>query len=604
MERAKIKIFPNETNELAEEVANIIISEINMNNAANRPTVLGLATGNTPLDVYRELIRQYREGKVDFSRVISFNLDEYFELPPDHENSYNRFMFDNLFSHINIKRENIHIPQGLTSLKDIKEYCDSYEASIKNAGGIDIQLLGIGRDGHIGFNEPLSPEDSRTRLVELDKVTLNDAVREFGDVKLVPTRAITMGVQTIMDSKRVILIATGDHKAKIIRQAVEMPPNPEVVASYLQKHTNATFYLDQASASELTRISKPWIFGPVDWSNPRLQSRAVCYLSETTKKSIAELEVGDFVVNMMEGLIKEVPLATLKTKVLNEMVGKITSNDRLPVKKSVLILAPHTEDDVVAMGGTIQKLIANLNHLACVYMTPGTGAVLDYEAQKFAMAKLIYSQHVGDKSLIQKDQDLVTAITQHINKKKASRFGMPDTVELTTIKAVVREAEAAACCNYFGVPQCEFMNGATVEKVRMVIEKHKPNVIFACGDLTDPNSAHRLCLRVILSAYRSLPATNLPELWLYRVDSNEFHPAESDMLVPLSATEMEAKIIGTVYHQSQNYKLQLGTKQLWQKVEERSQHLSNTLKQYGVTGYTSYESFKKHTPIIPGTTAV
>ena len=171
MEKIQVKIFPNETNELADEVAQIIINEINTNNTANKPTVLGLATGNTPLDVYRELIRQYKEGKVDFSRVITFNLDEYFELPPDHENSYNRFMFDNLFNHINVKKENIHIPLGLTPLKDVKEFCDNYEAAIKKYGGIDLQLLGIGRDGHIGFNEPLSPEDSRTRLVELDKVT-------------------------------------------------------------------------------------------------------------------------------------------------------------------------------------------------------------------------------------------------------------------------------------------------------------------------------------------------------------------------------------------------------------------------------------------------
>jgi len=601
MEKVKVKIFPNETNELAEEIAQLIISEINKNNAINKPTVLGLATGNTPLDVYRELIRNYKEGKVDFSKVITFNLDEYFELPPDHENSYNRFMFDNLFNHINVPKQNIHIPQGLTPLKDVKEFCDNYEAAIKSNGGIDIQLLGIGRDGHIGFNEPLSPEDSRTRLVDLDKVTLNDAVREFGDVKLVPTKAITMGVHTILDSRKVILIATGDHKAEIIRQAVEMPANPEVVASFLQKHQNATFYLDQAAASKLTRISKPWIFGPVDWTNPKLQARAVCYLSEITKKPISDLDSSDFVVNMMEGLIKEVPIATIKTKVINEMVGKITANDRLPVKKNILILSPHTEDDVVAMGGTMQKLISNLNSVTCVYMTPGTGTVLDFEAQKFAMASLIYSQHLGNEKMIKDGQNLVTNITQHINKKKASRFGMPDTTELTTLKAVVREAEAAACCNYFGVGQCEFMNGTNVEKVIACIEKHKPNIIFACGDLTDPNSAHRLCLKVILKAYNSLKMAELPELWLFRVDSTDYHPYETDMLIPLTTTEMEAKIIGTVYHQSQNYKLQLGTKQLWQKVEERSQHYSGMMKQFGITGYQSYESFKRYTPIISHT---
>ncbi len=603
MERVKVKIFPNETNELAEEIANLIVSEINANNAADRRTVLGLATGNTPLDVYRELIRLHKAGKVDFSRVVTFNLDEYYELPPDHENSYNRFMFDNLFNYINVKRENIHIPQGLIPTKDIQDFCQNYEAAIKAAGGIDIQLLGIGRDGHIGFNEPLSPEDSHTRMVELDKVTLNDAVREFGDVKLVPTRALTMGVNTIMQSRRVILIATGDHKASIIRKSVEMPVNPEIVASYLQKHSNATFYLDQAAASELTRSSRPWVSGAVDWSNPVLQHHAVTYLSQTTKKSIAELDVGDFVVNLMEGLLKEVPLATLKTKVLNEIVGKIVTNDRLPVKKSVLIMAPHTEDDVVAMGGMMQKLVANMNDVACVYMTAGAANVLDYEAQKFAMAKLIYSQHMGDKVALEKEQELVSNVTQYIAKKKASRFGLPEPIEMTTIKAVVREAEAASACNYFGITRCEFMNGASIEKLHHIFDKYHPSVIFACGDITDPNSAHRLCLRALIKAYQTYTVKDKPELWLYRVDSPEYSPIDADMLVPISTVEMESKIVGTIYHQSQNYKLQLGAKQLWQKVEERMQSQANLMKALGVTGYNSYETFKRFSAVTPAQTA-
>jgi len=598
MERIKVKIFSNETNELAEEIAQIIVTEVNANNIANRATVLGLATGNTPLDVYRELIRLNKEGKVDFSRVVTFNLDEYYELPPEHENSYNRFMHDNLFSHVNIKKENIHVPQGLTPASDVESYCAAYDAAIKAAGGIDLQLLGIGRDGHIGFNEPLSSETSRTRLVELDKVTLNDAVREFGDTKLVPKRAITMGVQTIMESKRVIIVATGDHKAKIVRQAVEMPASPEVVASYLQKHSNATFYLDYAAASQLTRISRPWVYGPVDWTDPRLQARAVCYLCEITKKTIAELDVSDFVVNLMEGLLKEVPLVTIKTKVLNEIVARITTNDRLPSKQNVIIFAPHTEDDVVGMGGTLQKLLANQNEIACVYMTAGTGSVLDYEVQKFTMAKLIYSQHLADKPMVQKNQDLVTAVTQHLNKKKATRFGLPDTEQVTTLKTAIREAEAAAACNYFGIRRCEFMNGVTIEKIRSVIDKYEPTIIFACGDMTDPNSPHRHSLRMLLRAYMLYPEAKRPELWLYRVDSPDFHPAEADMLIPVTTAEMESKIIGTVYHQSQNYKLQIGSKQLWQKVEERSQVQANLLKTLGITGYTSYETFRRYTPSV------
>jgi len=405
-----------------------------------------------------------------------------------------------------------------------------------------------------------------------------------------------MGVKTIMESKKIIIIATGDHKAKIVKQSVEMPINPEIVASYLQKHTNVTFYLDQAAASGLTRMNKPWIFGPVDWTDPKIQARAVCYLSDVTKKSVSELDTADFTVNLMEGLLKEVPLATLKTKVVNDIVAKVVTNDKLPTKKNVLLFAPHTEDDVVSMGGLLQKLIANENDIVCVYMSSGAGTVLDYEVQKFGMAKLIYSQHLGDKDGIAKGRELVTSITQHINKKKASRFGIPDTAEITVLKSVIREAEAAAACNYFGVPKCEFMNGATVEKASSVLEKHKPQVIYACGDMTDPNGAHRLCLKLVIQALKTYKAVENPEIWFYRADSPDYLPVEADMLVPLSNAEMEAKIIGTVYHQSQNYKLQLGSKQLWQKADERSQGLANLMKLYGIIGYSAYEAFKRYIP--------
>eukprot|EP00826_Nyctotherus_ovalis_P000676 TRINITY_DN1000_c0_g1_i1.p1 TRINITY_DN1000_c0_g1~~TRINITY_DN1000_c0_g1_i1.p1 ORF type:complete len:604 (+),score=166.53 TRINITY_DN1000_c0_g1_i1:165-1976(+) len=594
MERIKVEIFPNETDELPKKVAQIIAAEITSNNNKNRPTVLGLATGNSPLDVYRELVRLHKECGLDFSRVISFNLDEYFELPPVHENSYNNFMHSNFFSFINIKKENIHIPQGLVPASKIEEYCDLYEGAIQAAGGIDIQLLGIGRDGHIGFNEPLSPEDSLTRLVNLDQVTLNDAVREFGDVGLVPTRAITMGVKTIMGAKRILLIATGDHKAPVVRQAVEDPVNPSVVASYLQKHKNVTFYVDEAAASELTRIKMPWVLGPIDWSDHKMQTKAVSYLLEHTNKPINSLHGADFASNNMESLISEISLSELQATALNDVSAKILSDEQLPCNKKVLVFAPHTDDDVMGMGGSLQKLVKKGNDVACVYMTTGASSVLDFEAQKFAMEKLIYSQHMGEKEMIQKDQELVTTVTDHINSKKASKFGLPDIPELTLIKTVVREAEAASACNYFGIPKCEFMNGPTVEKTLVIIERHKPDLVFACGDLTDPNSVHRLSLKVILEACKTLSSKERPELWLYRINSKDYQPHEADIMIPLTLAEIEGKIIGTIYHQSQNYRLQVGTKQLWQKIEQRTQELNEVVKRYGIVDHVGYETFKRH----------
>jgi len=591
MEKIKVKIYPNEGNELVEEVAQIFVSEIQANNAKNRSTILGLATGNTQLDVYCELIRLYKEGKVDFSNVISFNLDEYYGLPPDHVNSYNRFMFCNFFSHINIKKENIHIPSGLISPDKVKEFCEDYEAAIKAAGGIDIQLLGIGRDGHIGFNEPLSPEDSLTRFVELNPITIKDAVREFKDIKLVPTKAITMGVKTIMNAKRVILVATGDHKAEIVRESVEIPPRSEVVASFLQKHSNAVFYLDEAAASQLTRIRKPWTLESVDWKDCNVQARALDYLLRTTKKAIADLTEEDFKANSMEDLIKTISLNELKDKVIKETSKKIVKE--LPSKSSVLIFAPHTEDDALGMGGTLQKLLEN-NEVACVYMTSGSSNVLDFEVEKFIMAKLSHSKHLNDKDGIEKDQKLVDEILKHIKNRKESQFGLPDTPKLTTIKTVIREAEAAIACNYFGITQWEFMNGATSEKVLNAINKYKPKYIFACGDMTDPNSAHRFCLNSILKAYNQLSEKDLPELWLYRIDSDEYTPYEADMIVPLTEVEMERKIVGTMHHQSQSYKLQGEAKGLGQRIVERSKYLVDTLKLYGVNEGSAFECFRRY----------
>jgi glucosamine-6-phosphate deaminase len=594
MERIKVEVYSNETNELTKNVAQVIAGEIIANNTKNKATVLGLTTGNSLLDVYREFIRLHKECGLDFSRVISFNLDEYFELPPDHENSYNLFMNENLFSQINIKKENIHIPQGLVPASKIKEYCDLYEEAIQAAGGIDIQLLGIGRDGHIGFNEPLSPEDSLTRLVNLDPITLNDAVREFGDVGLVPTRAITMGVKTIMQSKRIILIATGDHKASIIKQAVEEPLNPKVVASYLQKHKNTVFCLDEAAASELTRIKMPWVLGPINWSNYKMRMKAVSYLLEHTNKPINSLHEDDFTSNNMESLIGEVSLNELQSTALNDINNKILTTEQLPSGKNILVFAPLTADDVMGMGGSLQKLIAKSNKISCIYMTTGASHVLDFEAQKFVMEKLMYSQRTKEKEMIQKDRELVAMITAHINSKKTSKFGLPDIEELVSIKTVVRQAEAAAACNHFNIPKCEFMNGPTVEKTLVVLERDKPDLIFACGDLNDPNSVHRSSLKIILEACKQLSSKERPELWLYRVYSKDYQPYEADIVIPLSIAEVEGKIIGSVYHQSQNYRLQAGSKQLWQKIEERSQEFNEVMKRYGVIDYAGFETFQRH----------
>jgi glucosamine-6-phosphate deaminase len=593
MEKVQVKIFDNETNALAEEVAQEIVNLINKNNSIQKSTVLGLATGNTPLDVYRELIRLYKEGKVDFSQVITFNLDEYYELPPTHENSYNRFMDDNLFNYINVKRENIYVPQGLVPPDKIDAFCHNYEEAIKKAGGVDIQLLGIGRDGHIGFNEPLSKEDSRMRLVELDPITLNDAVREFSNIKLIPTKAITMGVGTIMEAKKVILIATGDHKASIIKESVEGECSGKVVASYLQKHKNTTFYLDKAAASELTKISRPWLAGEFDWSKVENRAKAVCFVSEQQKKAIEGLEMKDFELHSLLPLVQAHDLGNLKKEIISFLKAKIIQIDHLPAKQKVLVLSPHSDDEFISLGGTLQKLLANSNEIMCAHMTSGTSSVEDCEVQKFIYAKQLHDVATGDKAAAQKTIELVGKITDFLQKKRESRFGFPDIEEMTAIKSIVRNAEAISACNYLGNITCAFLPGAKVDAIWELFKTFKPTVIYACGDLTDPNSPHRICWRAIQKAYENYPEKEKPQLWAYRTDSPDYHPVEADFLIPLSNIEVTAKRNALLFHQSQNYKHTQDSFQIMYKAEKRQDNLARYLKVYGIFEFAAMEALKK-----------
>src|SRR5687768_10274322 len=261
--RERVPVQVLEHDQIAMVLAGRIAALVRARAAEGRAAVLGLATGSTPIGIYRELIRLHEQEGLDFSHVVSFNLDEYYPMSPDSIHSYYRYMWENLFAHINIAPENVHIPAGQVAREEVERYCRDYEAAIQAHGGIDFQLLGIGKTGHIGFNEPGSGLESRTRLIALDTVTRRDAAADFFGEDNVPIEAITMGVATILDAREVALISTGEHKAPIIRRAVEGDINPDVAATYLQRHGNATFYVDGPSAAELTRIKTPWVVGEV-----------------------------------------------------------------------------------------------------------------------------------------------------------------------------------------------------------------------------------------------------------------------------------------------------------------------------------------------------
>jgi len=597
-------VFPDEGNSLALAAAKIIADKIRSNNSLGKNTVLGLATGNTPLDVYRELVRMHKEEGLDFSRTITFNLDEYYGLAKSDVNSYHRFMWENLFEHINIKPENVHIPDGTVPRHLLPEYCAKYEQAISEAGGIDIQLLGIGKNGHIGFNEPNSPSSSSTRLIPLDESTRRSALPDFGERKYVPAEAITMGVATILGARQVILMATGEHKAKIIREAVEGKVSGEVVASYLQSHPNAKIFLDAAAASELATSKYPWAFASMDWGNNSLALKAVCSVCEATGKPIHALTTRDFARNFLGDLLRARELSELQEFALASLQGKIMGSDLLPKNKRILVFSPHPDDDIISMGGTLRKLVENNNQVMAAYMTPGYTAVFDHAARNF-----ITSQKRFAHAFCAADPNgLHQKILDFLDRKSASQHGLPDIPEVLAVKRVIREVEAISTCEFVGVPSYLFLNlpfyqtgmarkmpitSLDITLTRQPISAFQPDIVFAAGDLTDPNGTHRLCLGAIRGALEGMERK--PELWLYSGAWSEFPPSEADILVPLSPRDVSLKCEGIFRHESQKDKApQPGHMEgeFWQMAEKRNAATAQLLSLYGIEGFGAMEAFK------------
>src|SRR5437773_788971 len=419
-------VFPTST-QASRHVALMIESLIRQNNSANRPTVLGLATGSTPVGLYRELIRLHKEAGLDFSRVVTFNLDEYYPMAPEDIHSYNRWMRETFFDHVNIKPQNIHVPDGTIAPEQADDYCADYEHRIRRAGGIDLQLLGIGRTGHIGFNEPGSTRHSRTRLVTLDPVTRRDAASGFFGEDNVPQQALTMGVGTILEARKVVIMGFGEHKAPIVKRALEGEVTDAIAASFLQQHADATFILDEAAAAQLTALRRPWVLGPIDWT-PALIRRAVIWLSLKVGKGLLKLSDEDFREHELYELLREHgPAHRLGRRVFDEMMGTIsTQPGGLPLSvvgekgrsegaKTILVFSPHPDDDVISMGGTLIRLVEQGHRVHIAYMTSGNIAVFDHDALKFADYVAEFNKLFG---IAPQQSDAVTLRVQQFLRSK------------------------------------------------------------------------------------------------------------------------------------------------------------------------------------------
>ncbi len=622
-EKIPTRIFDN-SETASFQVATEIAQLIRQRQKQGKKAVIGLATGSTPTKVYDFLVQFHREEGLSFKNVVTFNLDEYYPMEPDSIHSYVRFMNEHLFDHIDIKKGNINIPDGRLDKEDVRDFCKEYEDRIRKAGGLDIQVLGIGRTGHIGFNEPGSSLSSSTRMVRLDRVTRLDAASDFFGLENVPTKAITMGVGTILAAKRIVLMAWGEGKSEIIRQAVEGEIRESVPATFLQHHPNCQVITDLAAASSLTRVATPWLVSECDW-NDALIKKAVLWLSETLDTAVLKLTNEHYNEYGMGNLIAEIGSAEhINLQVFNALQrtitgwpgGKPNADDssrperREPYPKRSLIFSPHPDDDVISMGGTLLRLVDQGHEVHVAYQTSGNIAVFDDEVIRF----LDFATDVqkDNKALMEKFRE----VREFLSRKKP---GAVDSPEIQEFKGLIRKGEALAACRYCGVRETNahflnlpFYETGTVKKkphseedIRItyeLLQRIKPHQIFAAGDLSDPHGTHRVCLQIIYQALERLKEEGADWLedcyvWLYRGAWQEWDIADMEMAVPIGPKDMERKKNAIFKHQSQKDSAMFpgnDEREFWQRAEQRNKETARKYNALGMAEYEAIEGFVRY----------
>ncbi|MEO7598613.1 MAG: glucosamine-6-phosphate deaminase [Opitutus sp.] len=624
------------SNEASRTVAQEVAALIRARQAGRRQVVLGLATGSTPLSFYAELVRLHREEGLSFANVISFNLDEYYGLSPEHPQSYHHFMRTHLFDHIDIPADAVHVPDGRVPAAGVDAHCRRYEEQIRGAGGIDFQILGIGRTGHIGFNEPGSPRRSRTRLVTLDPLTRRDASGDFGGEEQTPHYAITMGVRTIMEARQVVLMAWGQHKAGIVREALEGPITPQVTASFLQEHDHCRFVLDATAAGALTRFRAPWLIGPLedqglDWDD-HMTRRAILWLSAHKNKAVLKLTDEDYNESGLQDLLRvhgsayDANLAGFyqmqhtitgwpggrdpaRTKPGDAPVRPLRASSSSVFPKRILVLSPHPDDDVISMGGTLCRLVEHGHEVHVGYQVSGSNAVSDESLWRlvlFAREAGLASTGAGEP---------VAPAIEAFGKTGV----LPASPQVTRWKGLVRKHEAIAAARICGVAterlhflDLPFYHAGTgrrrqlsaedVNRMGALLDQVQPHLIFAAGDLDDPHGTHLLCLRALAEALKQSARSSWygsAELWLYRGAWAEWEADEIDMAVPLSPQEVLRRRRAIFRHETQkDQALFLGgdRREFWQRTEDRSRLLAERYNALGLAEYEAIEAFKRHTP--------
>ena len=578
------------------------------------PFVLGLATGRTPLGLYRELVKRYQAGEISFKNVAVYSLDEFYPMCGTDHQSRNYRIHDQFLKHIDILPENVHIPDGTISEQEVSEYCAAYDKSIRK---IDLMIIGFGEQGQIGFNEQGSYAKSPTRLVELSHNSRKTQSNLFFGLENTPKMAITMGIGTIMRADKIVLMAWGEDKATVVQKIVEEEISDKVPASHLQEHPNVELVIDETAAEKLTREQTPWLVGPCDWT-PKFVRKAVVWLCGIVNKPILKLTYKDYIENSLGQLLEKCgTYDKVNIRVFNDLQhtitgwpgGKPNADDStrpapsLPYPKRVVIFSPHPDDDVISMGGTFIRLVEQGHDVHVAYQTSGNVAVHD------------------DVVLQNVDTARELALGDTFNEVKTvienKRLGEPEPRRLLDIKGAIRRAEARAAVRSFGLnpdTNAHFLNlpfyetggikkgdltSADIDIIVKLLRDIRPHQIYAAGDLADPHGTHRTCMEAILEALEITQNDDWREdchLWLYRGAWMEWNLGLVDMAVPLSPDEMLKKRHAIYRHLSQKDIVPFpgsDTREFWQRAEERTQNTAKLYDKLGMAEYQAIEVFVK-----------
>lgn len=632
----RLEKIPTDIYESAEEGANQIAFDIAQlirdKQKAGRFCVLALAGGNSPRNVYSTLVRMHKEGELSFRNVVVFNLYEYYPLVPDAINSNLNALKEMLLDHVDIDKQNIFSPDGTIAKDTIFEYCRLYEQRIESLGGLDAVIIGIGRVGNIGFNEPGSRLNSTTRLILLDSDSRNEASKTFGSIENTPISSITMGVATILAAKKVYLMAWGEEKAKMVKECVEGPVTDTIPASYLQTHNNAHIVIDLSAASNLARIQRPWLVTSCEW-NDKLIRNAIVWLCQLTGKPILKLTNKDYNENGLSELLALFGSAyNVNIKIFNDLQhtitgwpgGKPNADDTYrperakPFPKRVVVFSPHPDDDVISMGGTLRRLVEQKQDVHVAYQTSGNIAVGDEEVIRF----LHFIN--GFNQIFNNNEDLIisdkyTEIRKFLKEKKD---GDMDTRDILAIKGLIRRGEARTACTYNNIPldHCHFLDmpfyetgkiqknpisEADVEIVRSLLREVKPHQVFVAGDLADPHGTHRVCTDAVFAAIDLEKAEGAKwlkdcRIWMYRGAWAEWEIENIEMAVPISPEELRAKRNSILKHQSQMESAPfLGNDErlFWQRSEDRNRGTAALYDSLGLASYEAMEAFVEYIPL-------